>query len=149
MNFYKVRAIIFVTVVKILSKILFLKMQPVVAVGAFIEKDGKMLFLDLSYRKGYGLPGGLLEGSETLEEGLVREIKEETGLDIVKYTYFGSATAIEYGVNALVMVFRVETAGEIKESIEGKLCWLDPREALPKMSYKNAHEALEKYLQHK
>ncbi len=30
----------------------------------------------------YELPSGNLEGNETIEQGLIREIKEETGLDI-------------------------------------------------------------------
>lgn len=36
--------------------------------------------------KTYQFPGGHLEDNETLEEGLVREVKEETGIDISGYS---------------------------------------------------------------
>ena len=40
--------------------------------------------------KGYwSLPGGLLEVGETLEEGVVREVLEETGLRVKPVEFFG------------------------------------------------------------
>ncbi len=42
-------------------------------------------------KKGYwDVPGGFAEISETMEESLVREIKEELGISISDYIYFGS-----------------------------------------------------------
>lgn len=38
----------------------------------------------------FGLVAGFLEGGETLEEGVVREVREETGLQIGNIRYFGS-----------------------------------------------------------
>jgi ADP-ribose pyrophosphatase YjhB (NUDIX family) len=37
----------------------------------------------------WGLPGGLLEMDETIEEGAIREVKEETNLDIVITQFIG------------------------------------------------------------
>ena len=36
------------------------------------------------------IPGGSVEDLETFEEGLIREIKEEVGTDILKFKYFKS-----------------------------------------------------------
>jgi len=50
--------------------------------GAFIVRDGKILFLN---HKKYGIwlqPGGHVEPGETPDEAAVRETKEETGLDV-------------------------------------------------------------------
>ncbi|MCS7124023.1 MAG: NUDIX hydrolase [Candidatus Bathyarchaeota archaeon] len=63
----------------------FYPSQPVVGVGAIIVCDGKIL---LEKRKGepgrgkWSVPGGLVELGETVEEAVVREVKEETGLDV-------------------------------------------------------------------
>lgn len=42
----------------------------------------------------YGLPGGEVENGETFEEAVVREIKEETGLDIVLTELFRQGTLV-------------------------------------------------------
>ena len=43
--------------------------------------------ISLGYSHGtYQFPGGHLEENETLEEGLVREIKEETGIELKDYS---------------------------------------------------------------
>jgi ADP-ribose pyrophosphatase YjhB (NUDIX family) len=48
-----------------------------------VERAGQPL-------KGYwSLPGGLLETGETLEEGVVREVFEETGLRVEPVEFFG------------------------------------------------------------
>ena len=47
-------------------------------------KDDKILLVQRAYEPGkgeWGLPGGFLELGETLEEGAIRELKEETNLD--------------------------------------------------------------------
>jgi ADP-ribose pyrophosphatase YjhB (NUDIX family) len=52
-------------------------------VGALIFRRGQILLVERGKAplKGYwSLPGGALEPGETLEEGVCREVKEETGL---------------------------------------------------------------------
>lgn len=53
------------------------------ATGIVIE-DGRLLLLnqDTDTGKSWSLPGGKLEDGETLAEALVREMKEETGLEV-------------------------------------------------------------------
>lgn len=51
--------------------------------GILIEED-KILLVNqmVSEQRSWSLPGGRLEQGETLEQGLKREMKEETGLDV-------------------------------------------------------------------
>lgn len=64
-------------------------MQMLVAVGAVIEDDkGRILLVrHVPERRGFWqgkwiCPGGKLELGETIKEGILREVKEETDLDI-------------------------------------------------------------------
>ena len=59
--------------------------RPYVGVGAVIVQDGKVLLVKRKYEPLAGqwsLPGGAVEVGETLEACLVREMLEETGLDV-------------------------------------------------------------------
>ena len=59
--------------------------RPIVGVGAVIVQDGKVLVVKRKYEPLAGrwsLPGGTLELGETLEEGVAREMREETGLEV-------------------------------------------------------------------
>ncbi|NIO20176.1 MAG: NUDIX domain-containing protein [Candidatus Aenigmarchaeota archaeon] len=68
---------------KLFSKIL--KVIPILTVDGVIVVDGKILLLKRSIKpfRGYWvLPGGRVEFGETVEEAVMREAKEETGLDV-------------------------------------------------------------------
>lgn len=59
--------------------------RPLVGVGGVVIEDGRALLI----RRGappllgqWSIPGGLLEPGETLQEGVARELLEETGLSV-------------------------------------------------------------------
>ena len=59
--------------------------RPIVGVGGVVLIDGRVLLIKRRFEPLAGrwsLPGGTLEVGETLAEGLARELKEETGLDV-------------------------------------------------------------------
>jgi ADP-ribose pyrophosphatase YjhB (NUDIX family) len=58
---------------------------PLVGVGAVVVEDGRVLLVRRGSQplKGHWtLPGGMLEVGETLAAGVVREVREETSLDV-------------------------------------------------------------------
>ena len=57
--------------------------------GAVIIKDGKILLQRRTDNGQWGLIGGLLELNETYEEAALREIREETGLDVTLESFLG------------------------------------------------------------
>lgn len=59
--------------------------QPLVGVGALIICKGKILLEKRRNEPGRGqwsIPGGLVELGEKIEQTAIREVKEETGLDV-------------------------------------------------------------------
>lgn len=59
--------------------------RPVVGVGGVVIENGRVLLIRRGSEplKGqWSIPGGTLELGESLYEGVVRELREETGLDV-------------------------------------------------------------------
>jgi 8-oxo-dGTP diphosphatase len=59
---------------------------PIVGVGAVVIDGTKVLLVRRGHEplKGqWSLPGGALELGETLQQGIVREVQEETGLSVI------------------------------------------------------------------
>lgn len=79
---------------------------------------------------GLSFPGGHLEENETLEESVVREMKEETGLEIknpklcaIKEWDWGN------GVRYLGLLYKTNNfKGELKSSNEGEVFWINKRD---------------------
>ncbi|TSA45108.1 NUDIX hydrolase [bacterium] len=62
---------------------------PRVVCSAFIEKDGKCLLFLCPGFKVWRVPGGRVEFNETLEQTMIREMKEEIGLDVENPKFLG------------------------------------------------------------
>ena len=59
--------------------------QPIVGVGALIVHEGKLLLVKRGVEPAKGkwsIPGGAVELGEGVRDALVREVKEECGLDV-------------------------------------------------------------------
>jgi len=84
--------------------------------GLLIE-NGKILLVNqkVSPNRSWSLPGGRLEQGETLEQGIVREVFEETGLNVkvIKLLYICEKTdVVPPLLHITFMIKRV--SGEIK-----------------------------------
>lgn len=118
------------------------------ASGAIIAKDDKILLQRRSDNGAWGLIGGILEMGETYHQGALREIKEETGLD-VNLDYL---VGIYHGFNmkwpsgdeahAICAVFKASiVGGELKkdhESLDLKFFSKDEIPSIPAEDHKEA-----------
>jgi 8-oxo-dGTP diphosphatase len=71
--------------------------RPFLAVSAAIFRDGRVLIVRRAQPPAHGLytlPGGGVELGETLEEAVVREVREETALDVEPVALAGYRQAI-------------------------------------------------------
>ncbi|MXX63696.1 MAG: NUDIX domain-containing protein [Acidimicrobiia bacterium] len=60
--------------------------SPMVGVGVVVNQEGRMLLVERGRGVGTGLwavPGGKVRYGERLTEAAIREVKEETGLEVV------------------------------------------------------------------
>lgn len=67
--------------------------NPAAAVAGIIEKDGKVMLIKRGRdpQKGFlNFPGGFVDYAESLEEGLVREMREELNLVVTQQHYLTS-----------------------------------------------------------
>ena len=62
------------------------KYYPLTTIGALVKgPSGRILIVKTTKWRGtWGVPGGKVEWGETLEDALIREFKEEVGLDLMK-----------------------------------------------------------------
>ena len=111
--------------------------RPYLAVSAAIFRDGKVLIVRRARPPAnglYTLPGGGVELGETLEEAVVREVREETGLDVEPVALAGYRQAITRdgagGVERhfVILPFAARwIAGEVSLNEElGEAHWLEP-----------------------
>ncbi len=98
---------------------------------AYIKKDNSFLMLfrnkkkhDINKGKWVGI-GGHIEEGETKEQALLREIKEETGLDVIHYEYRGELLFVNNDFEEVMYLYLVdEVSGEIISCDEGELAWI-------------------------
>lgn len=78
---------------------------------------------------GYALPGGHVEKGESIVDSVIREVKEETGLDIYHPRLCGIKQFPKNGGRYLVFLFKTnEFEGELHSSEEGEMVWINRRD---------------------
>lgn len=74
-------------------------MKKITHLGAYglILKDNKILLIKKAngpYKDKFDLPGGTIEFSERPNETLIRELKEEVGIDVTNFSLFDSDSVL-------------------------------------------------------
>ena len=92
-------------------------------------QDGNRILLQNRVKddwKGYTLPGGHVEPGESFVDAVIREMKEETGLDIIDPELAGIKQFPIKGGRYIVVLFKVERfRGEVVSSDEGEMEWVE------------------------
>lgn len=93
-----------------------------------VEEDNKILLQNRVKKdwQGYTLPGGHVEKDESFVDAVKREMKEETGLEIVNPILVGvKQFPIKYGRYVVFLFKTNEYFGDLKSSDEGKMEWVE------------------------
>ncbi|MCW4019350.1 MAG: NUDIX hydrolase [Candidatus Bathyarchaeota archaeon] len=108
--------------------------QPVVGIGAVILHEGKILLAKRGNQPAKGewsIPGGAVEVGESLEEAVLRETREETGLeaaepellDVVDQAHRDAEGKVEY--HYVIIDYAVKVKGEAKAASDAdELRWV-------------------------
>jgi 8-oxo-dGTP diphosphatase len=106
-------------------------------VGAIVERDGQILLALRNhepFENHWCLPGGHIDFSEEVEDAMMREVQEETGLSVTESSFFNYFTEYypELDWHAVALVFIVKAEGILKrqESEVRELRWFPIPEAL-------------------
>ena len=102
-----------------------------IACDSILIENGKLLLIkrgNMPEKGKWALPGGRLEEDETVEECLVREAKEETGLDVEPLKLMGIYSKPERDPRKIVSLIYVvkKVGGEPKAGSDAaELAWFD------------------------
>jgi 8-oxo-dGTP diphosphatase len=93
--------------------------------GVIPDDHGRVLLIRRRDNQHWEPPGGVLELDETIHDGLRREIREETGLDIEPDALTGVYKNMPRGIIALVFRCKI-TGGQLATNDEvTAFCWAD------------------------
>jgi 8-oxo-dGTP diphosphatase len=84
--------------------------QPELCVGGIAVHDGALLLIRRGHGPGAGewsIPGGRVERGELLAEAVVREVREETGLEAVCGGFVGWVERFDEGNHLVILDFEV------------------------------------------
>ena len=116
----------------------------------YLEKDDSYLLIyrnkkknDINEGKYLGI-GGHIEENETKEEAVVREVKEETGLNLKSFTYFGLVHFLDNEYKEDMFIFHsLDFDGTLIECNEGELHYVKKNDILSLPLWEGDHYFLE------
>ncbi|MGQ4892064.1 MAG: NUDIX hydrolase [Candidatus Njordarchaeia archaeon] len=120
--------------------------NPIPVVAAIVPYDNGIILVKSSIRKTWGLPAGHVEFSDTAEERVIEEVKEETNLDAEIEKFLGTWKVNKS--NKLLLVYSVNIlGGEPKPGGDvEELMIASPKKALEILGDKAGGKALKKWL---
>lgn len=113
-----------------------------------VEEQGRFLLL----RRPEGMmvfPGGFIRWREYPEEAALREVREETGIEVRLLDTIGiyaTKSSNLFRLSTLTIVFAGEAVGgSLKSSVEGRPCWMDDAEMRQRLARNYNNSVLEDY----
>ena len=128
--------------------------SPRVAVGAIVIRNNKVLLVKRKQPPDEGLwaiPGGRVKLGETLQKAAEREVKEETGLDIVNLRQFHTYSNPDRDPrhHTISVVFVAQARGEPKARDDAADIGMFTEDTLPEKLAFDHHQILNDYFSRK
>lgn len=124
--------------------------------AVIVDEHNRILLQKRSDNHLWGLPGGLLELDESIEQGLLREVKEETNLDVEIVSFLGVFTnplmrwRVSDSAKVFAFSFHAKVIGgelRINDTESTELRYFE-YEHLPQIHSVDTQEAIDAYYHH-
>lgn len=102
--------------------------------GVTLDSAGRVLLIRRRDNDQWQAPGGVLELDETFEEGVVREVFEETGVRVEVECLTGVYKNLPQGVVALVFRCRQVGGAPTPTSEAAEVAWVSAEDAISHMT---------------
>ena len=115
--------------------------RPSITVDAVILKENKIVLIkrkNAPFKEYYALPGGFVDYGEKVEDAVIREVKEETGLKtkIEKLVGVYSAPDRDPRGHTITIVYKLNiTGGELRSGDDAKEIGLFDLNKLPRLAF--------------
>jgi len=126
--------------------------SPFVTVDAIIEIDGRILLIKRKNPpQGWAMPGGFVDYGESIEDAVIREAKEETGLDIHLMRQFHTYSALDRDPrhHTVSTIFIAMASGTPMAHDDAKDVGLFTKDTLPEDIAFDHRQILEDYFNNK
>src|SRR3954469_22418386 len=104
------------------------RIHSVSVAGVVVDQAGRVLVIQRRDNGRWEAPGGILERGETFEEGVVREVREETGLTVSVGHLSGAYKNMDRSIVALVYRCRPLHGLPQKTPEASAVRWVEPSE---------------------
>lgn len=106
-----------------------------VSVAGLVTNDKGEILLIKSPRRGWEYPGGMVEPGETFQDALLREIKEEAGIDVEIIGFVGLCKNVEKDVVNIDFACKA-VGGQLTTSDESsEVMWVNREDALSMVTF--------------
>lgn len=106
-----------------------------VSTAGLVRNQKNHILLINSPKRGWEFPGGMVEPGESLQEALVREIREETGVNVFVEGFIGICKNIETDIVNIDFICQY-SGGDLRTSEEStEVKWVPEEEALKMITF--------------
>ena len=115
------------------------------AAAVVLNEEGEILLIK-GPKRGWELPGGIIELGETIQQGIKREVKEESGVDIEITKFCGIYQNLTQNICSTCWLAK-RIGGQLRTSEESlEVGFYTIEEALNKVTWSNFKERILKIL---
>jgi 8-oxo-dGTP diphosphatase len=126
--------------------------DPKVAVAAFIERDNRVLLVRRAMnpeRGKWALPAGYVDYGENPREAVIREVREETGLEVeVTRLVSVDGSPGTFGASIVIIYAASVVNGSARPQDDAEaVLWLSASDSLPELAFESTRTMLNAWLE--